>query len=178
MNILVTGGCGFIGSNFIMHMIKKYPDYKIVNLDKLTYAGNQENLRNIEKNKNYTFIKGDICNEKIVNKALKNIDLIVHFAAESHVDKSIISREDFIKTNINGTYNLLNCAMKNNIRFHHISTDEVFGSLEINSQKKFDENTAYEPNSIYSASKASSDHLVRAFHRTYGLPVTEKIELK
>lgn len=172
MKMLVTGGCGFIGSNFIRYMLKKYPKYKIINLDNLTYAGNLENLKDVENNKNYKFVKGDICDEILINKTIKDINLIVHFAAETHVDKSINNKEKFIKTNIFGTFNLLNAALKKKIRFHHISTDEVFGSLELDSQKKFKETTPYAPNSVYSASKASSDHLVRAFYKTYGLPIT------
>lgn len=175
MNLLVTGGAGFIGSNFILYWLKKYPEDKIVNLDKLTYAGNLENLKSVENNHRYQFIKGDICNFQLVNAILKNrkIDLIVHFAAESHVDRSILDPAPFIKTNIEGTYVLLETALKNGkIRFHHISTDEVFGSLSLKSKEKFNEKTPYQPRSPYSASKASSDHLVRAYYITYRLPVT------
>jgi dTDP-glucose 4,6-dehydratase len=175
MNLLVTGGAGFIGSNFILYWLKKYPQDKILNLDKLTYAGNLENLKTVENNPNYTFVKGDICNFSLVNSLIKkyNIDTIVHFAAESHVDRSILDPAPFIKTNIEGTYVLLEAALKNKIkRFHHISTDEVFGALPLDSKEKFNEKTAYNPRSPYSASKASSDHLVRAYHITYGLPVT------
>jgi dTDP-glucose 4,6-dehydratase len=174
MNILVTGGAGFIGSNFIHHMMKKYLDYKIVNLDLLTYAGNLENLREVEKNPNYKFVKGDIADEKIVANIIneENINLIVNFAAESHVDRSILGPDAFINTNILGTYNLLKCAKENgNIRFHHISTDEVFGSLGLD-DPGFTEVTRYDPRSPYSAAKASSDHLVSAFFHTYGLPTT------
>ncbi len=172
MKILVTGGAGFIGSNFIKFMLNKYEDINIINLDKLTYAGNLNNLRELRGDKRYRFVKGDICNKRLVDKLIKNVDLIVHFAAESHVDKSINNREVFIKTNIEGTLNLLNASLKYNKRFHHISTDEVFGSLSLKSRKKFNENSPYKPNSIYSASKASSDHLVRAFNKTYGLATT------
>jgi dTDP-glucose 4,6-dehydratase len=175
MNLLVTGGAGFIGSNFILYWLKKYPQDKILNLDKLTYAGNLENLKSVENNPNYNFIKGDICNLSLVNSLIKkyNIDTIVHFAAESHVDRSILDPAPFIKTNIEGTYVLLEAALKNKIkRFHHISTDEVFGALPLDSKEKFNEKTAYNPRSPYSASKAASDHLVRAYHITYGLPVT------
>jgi dTDP-glucose 4,6-dehydratase len=172
MNMLVTGGCGFIGSNFIRYILGKYKDYKVINLDKLTYAGNLKNLEDVKNNKNYKFIRGDICNKGLVDKIMKNADMVVHFAAETHVDKSIDNREEFVKTNVFGTLNLLNAALKNNARFHHISTDEVFGSLELDSQKKFDETSQYAPNSIYSASKAGSDHLVRAFFKTYGLAAT------
>ncbi len=175
MKLLVTGGAGFIGSNFILYWLKKYPNDKILNLDKLTYAGNLENLKSVEKNPSYKFIHGDICNSKLVNSLIKNkgIDVIVHFAAESHVDRSIRDPAPFIKTNIQGTYTLLESALKNKIkRFHHISTDEVFGALELNSKEKFNEKTSYNPRSPYSASKAASDHLVRAYHVTYNLPVT------
>ena len=175
MNLLVTGGAGFIGSNFILYWLKKYPQDKILNLDKLTYAGNLENLKTVENNLNYAFVKGDICNLSLIDSLIKkyNIDTIVHFAAESHVDRSIMDPAPFIKTNVEGTYILLEAALKNKIkRFHHISTDEVFGALPLNSKEKFNEKTAYNPRSPYSASKAASDHLVRAYHITYNLPVT------
>jgi len=173
MKILVTGGAGFIGSNFIHYWLNKYPEDKIINLDKLTYAGNLENLKTVEGNKNYSFIKGDICDENLVDKILKDVDTVVHFAADTHVDRSILDPDPFIKTNIQGTYALLKKALKNKIkRFHHISTDEVFGSLELDSLEKFNENTKYRPNSPYSASKAGSDHLVNAFFSTYDLPIT------
>lgn len=173
MRLLVTGGAGFIGSNFILYWLKKYPRDKIINLDKLTYAGNLENLRQVEKNPNYQFIKGDICDRSLVDQLVKQVDIIVHFAAESHVDRSILNPSPFIKTNIEGTYTLLESALKNKKkRFHHISTDEVFGSLKLNSKKKFTETTPYNPRSPYSASKAASDHLVRAYHITYNLPIT------
>lgn len=171
MNILITGGAGFIGSNFIHYIINKYPEYNIVNLDKLTYAANLDNLKSIKGN--YTFVKGDILDYDLVSKIVKenNIDLIVHFAAESHVDRSIEGPEVFLQTNIFGTANLLKVALENNkIRFHHISTDEVFGSL--GETGLFNEDTSYDPRSPYSASKASSDHLVRAYYHTYGLPIT------
>ena len=173
MKLLVTGGAGFIGSNFILYWLKQYPKDKIVNLDKLTYAGNLENLRSVEKNPNYEFVHGDICNSQLVNSLTKNIDIIIHFAAESHVDRSIVDAAPFIKTNIEGTYVLLEAALKNNKkRFHHISTDEVFGALDLNSKNKFTPQTPYNPHSPYSASKAGSDHLVRAYYDTYGLPIT------
>ena len=173
MRLLVTGGAGFIGSNFILYWLKKYPQDKIVNLDKLTYAGNLENLKSIEKNPHYEFVQGDICNAQLVNELIKNIDVVVHMAAETHVDRSIIDPAPFIKTNIEGTYILLEAALKNNIkRFHHISSDEVFGALELNSKNKFNDLTPYNPHSPYSASKAASDHLVRAYHTTYNLPIT------
>lgn len=173
MKLLVTGGAGFIGSNFIIYWLKKYPNDTIVNLDKLTYAGNLENLRSVEKNPNYEFVQGDICDPKLVDLLSKKVDTIVHFAAESHVDRSIIDPAPFIKTNIEGTYILLEAALRNKVqKFHHVSTDEVFGALELNSKEKFNDNTPYNPHSPYSASKASSDHLVRAYYDTYALPVT------
>jgi len=173
MKLLVTGGAGFIGSNFILYWLQKYPQDTIVNLDKLTYAGNLENLKGIEKSSQYLFVQGDVCDSKLVNSLAKDTDLIVHFAAESHVDRSILDPAPFIRTNIEGTYVLLEAALKNgNKRFHHISTDEVFGALELNTKEKFNDNSSYDPRSPYSASKAASDHLVRAYYTTYGLPVT------
>ena len=181
-NILVTGGSGFIGSNFIQYLINNSDYKKIINLDKLTYAGNSDNLINIENDPRYKFVKGDICNRDFINKIFHDYKpiKIVHFAAESHVDRSIDGPKDFIDTNIIGTYNLLqeslniysklNKESKSFFKFHHISTDEVFGSL--GKSGYFTEDTAYDPSSPYSASKASSDHLVRAWHRTFGLPIT------
>ncbi|HLM83975.1 MAG TPA: dTDP-glucose 4,6-dehydratase [Candidatus Bathyarchaeia archaeon] len=172
MKFLVTGGAGFIGSNFIRYIFKKYPDYEIVNLDLLTYAGNLENLKDIEGNKNYKFMRGDIVDKELVNDLAKDVDVIVNFAAESHVDRSILDSSDFIRTNVLGTHNLLEAAKNNGLkRFHHISTDEVFGHLRPN-DPAFNENTPYAPRSPYSASKAASDHLVRAYFHTFGLPVT------
>ena len=169
MKILVTGGCGFIGSNFIRHMLKKYPAYKIVNLDKLTYCGNPDNLRDIESDNRYYFIKGDICDKKIVNKAMKDCGFVVHFAAESHVDRSIEDASAFIRTNIQGVYVLLEAAKKHNIkRFIHISTDEVYGSIRKGS---FKETSPLHPNSPYSAAKAGGDHLAMAYYTTFKLPV-------
>lgn len=173
MKILVTGGAGFIGSNFILYWLQKYPADKVVNLDKLTYAGNLENLKAIEKNPNYSFLQGDICDPALVHEVTKGIDVIVHFAAESHVDRSILDPGPFIKTNVEGTYVLLEAARQNKVpRFHHISTDEVFGALPLNSSVKFNDATPYDPRSPYSASKASSDHIVRAYGTTFNLPVT------
>lgn len=173
MKLLITGGAGFIGSNFILYWLKKYPNDKIVNLDKLTYAGNLENLKVIEKNSNYEFVQGDICDSKLINLLTEKVDVIVHFAAESHVDRSILDPAPFIKTNIEGTYVLLEAALRNKVKkFHHVSTDEVFGSLELNSKEKFNDFTSYNPHSPYSASKASSDHLVRSYFDTYQLPIT------
>ncbi len=175
MNILVTGGAGFIGSNFIRYILKKHPKYKVYNLDKLTYAGNLDNLKDVEINPNYRFIKCDIADSKRVDDILKSFKIthIVNFAAESHVDRSIVDPDIFIKTNVVGTLVLLDAAIKHKIkRFHHVSTDEVFGALPLNSEEKFNEDTKYDPRSPYSASKAASDHLVRAYHETYGLPVS------
>jgi len=173
MKLLVTGGAGFIGSNFILYWISHHPEDSIVNLDKLTYAGNLENLISIEQNSNYRFIKGDICDRTVVEGAMKGIDIVVHFAAESHVDRSIMSPEDFVRTNVLGTQVLLEVAQTSSIkRFHHVSTDEVFGQLSLGSNEAFDETTTYNPRSPYSASKAGSDHLVRAYYHTYGLPIS------
>ncbi|MCC6323942.1 dTDP-glucose 4,6-dehydratase, partial [Candidatus Nomurabacteria bacterium] len=174
MKILVTGGAGFIGSNFIIYMMEKYPDYKIVNLDALTYAGNLENLKTVANNPNYTFIHGNICNREIVKKAMEGCDLVVHFAAESHVDRSISGPAIFVETNVVGTEILLEFARELNIkRFHHISTDEVFGTLPLdNKDERFNESTPYAPRSPYAASKAGSDHLVRAYIETYNFPAT------
>jgi len=171
--LLVTGGAGFIGSNFILYWLRKHPQDKIINLDKLTYAGNLENLKTVEKNPHYRFIQADINQEEVVDKAVAQVDVIVHFAAESHVDRSINNPWPFIKSNVNGTYVLLQASVKHKIkRFHHISTDEVFGHLSLNPQELFNEQTPYNPRSPYSASKAASDHLVRAYFHTYKLPIT------
>lgn len=173
MKLLVTGGAGFIGSNFILYWLSKYPADQIINFDKLTYAGNLENLKTIADNPNYSFVKGDICNPVDVESAMKGIDIVVHFAAETHVDRSIMEPGSFVMTNVVGTQVLLNSALANNVkRFHHISTDEVFGALPLDSQDKFNESTKYDPHSPYSASKAGSDHLVRAYFDTFGLPIT------
>jgi len=172
MKILVTGGAGFIGSNFIHYWLNLYPNDSIINLDKLTYAGNLDNLVGLEQTGRYRFVKGDICDFELADSLMKGIDLVVHFAAESHVDRSIANSADFIKTNVEGTRVLLEAARLNgNIRFHHISTDEVFGALSPESPK-FNEQTSYDPHSPYSASKASSDHLVRAYYHTHNLPIT------
>ena len=169
MKILVTGGCGFIGSNFIRGMLKKYPAYKIVNLDKLTYCGNLDNLRDIEKDLRYTFIKGDICDRKIVDKAITGCGVVINFAAESHVDRSISDASAFIRTNIQGVYALLESAKKHNIkRFIQISSDEVYGSIRKGS---FKETSPLRPNSPYSAAKAGGDHLAMAYYKTFKLPV-------
>lgn len=174
-NILITGGAGFIGSHVVRLFTLKYSDYKIINLDKLTYAGNLENIRDIESSPNYEFVKGDIQDKDFLTKlfAEKEITDVIHLAAESHVDRSISGPMDFILTNIVGTANLLEAARNNwqggDHVFYHISTDEVYGSL--GSEGFFTEETGYDPRSPYSASKASSDHLVRAYHHTYKLPV-------
>jgi dTDP-glucose 4,6-dehydratase len=171
MRILVTGGAGFIGSNFIKYMLDKYPEYKIINLDLLTYAGNLENLRDIENNPNYQFRKGDITDRNLVTEIVKNgIDFIVNFAAESHVDRSIMDPGVFVKTNMMGTQVLLDAAKEHGIKkFLQVSTDEVYGSL--GAIGYFTEETHLAPNSPYSASKAGADLLVRAYHKTFGLPV-------
>jgi len=167
--ILITGGCGFIGSNFIRYMIEKYPTCKIVNLDKLTYAGNRENLKGIEKNKNYKFVKGDICDDKKVSKLSKDCDAVLNFAAETHVDRSIEDPSAFIKTNVYGTYALLEAVRKNKIkRFVQISTDETYGSIL---KGEFKETDPLKPNSPYASSKASADLLCRAYFVTYKTPI-------
>ena len=184
-SILVTGGAGFIGANFVKYFVRKYPDYKVVVLDKLTYAGKRENLSDCDALPNFVFIKGDICDKDLVNKIFDDYDIkgVIHFAAESHVDNSIKNPGAFIQTNVVGTFTLVEAARTHwleapfkvkagyeDCRFHHISTDEVYGSLgEIG---YFTEETPYDPSSPYSSSKASSDHIVRAYHRTYGLNVT------
>jgi len=173
MKILVTGGAGFIGSNFIHYWLEKHPDDEIINFDLLTYAGHLESLDNIKNHSNYSFIKGDITDEKAVDDVVSKVDAIIHFAAESHVDRSILDPLIFTKTNIIGTQILLESAKKHGIKkFHHVSTDEVFGALPLNSEDKFNETTPYSPHSPYAASKASSDHLVRAYHDTFGIPIT------
>jgi len=176
-SILITGGAGFIGSHVVRLFVNKYPEYRIVNLDKLTYAGNLENLKDIEQSKNYTFVRGDITDSAVVQKIFNDYDFhgVIHLAAESHVDRSISNPMEFVTTNIIGTVTLLNAARNSwkdsDVKrlFYHISTDEVYGSL--GNDGFFTENTAYDPRSPYSASKASSDHLVRAYHHTFGIPV-------
>jgi dTDP-glucose 4,6-dehydratase len=169
MNILVTGGLGFIGSNFIRHMLEKYPTYRIINLDKLTYAGNPDNLKDFEKNPNYTFIRGDICDPEVVSVLMQKVDSVVHFAAESHVDRSIQDASVFVRTNVLGTFTLLDAALRHNIKkFIHISTDEVYGSIIEGSFKETDILT---PSSPYSSSKAGSDLLARSYFLTHELPV-------
>lgn len=177
-NILITGGAGFIGSHVVRLFVRKYPRYRIINLDKLTYAGNLENLKDIQDEENYFLVKGDITDQQFVAQVFEEyaIDSVIHLAAESHVDRSILNPDEFITTNVLGTVSLLNAAKNhwqgNDISdklFYHISTDEVYGSLDEGGF--FIENTAYDPQSPYSASKASSDHFVRAYHNTYKIPV-------
>jgi dTDP-glucose 4,6-dehydratase len=183
-NLLVTGGAGFIGSNYVPYLLQAYPNVRLINLDLLTYAGNPNNLREIESNPNYHFVKGDICDRSLVEQLFEKyqIDGVIHFAAESHVDNSISGPEAFVRTNVFGTFTLLDVARKcwmekpnvikpefSHARFLHVSTDEVYGSL--GATGLFTENTPYAPNSPYSASKASSDHFVRSYFHTYGMQV-------
>ena len=183
--ILVTGGAGFIGSNFVPYFTEKYPEYRIINLDKLTYAGNLDNVKECDGMSNYTFVQGDICDRALIEKLFTEHDIrgVIHFAAESHVDNSIKNPGAFIKTNIEGTFTLIDVAFRHwmegpnkvkegyeDCRFHHISTDEVYGTL--GNDGMFEETTPYAPNSPYSASKASSDFIVRAYHHTFGMNVT------
>ncbi len=173
MKLPVTGGAGFIGSNFILYWMGQHPEDEIVNVDALTYAGNLENLKFVADKQNYKFIKADIRDGNAMMKAMQGIEMVIHFAAESHVDRSILEPAAFIETNVGGTQVLLDAALKNGVkRFHHVSSDEVFGALDVDSHDKFNENTPYAPRSPYSASKAGSDHLVRAYYITYGLPIT------
>jgi dTDP-glucose 4,6-dehydratase len=183
-NILLTGTAGFIGSNFVPYFLNKYSEYKLINLDLLTYAGDLDNLKECENNSRYKFIKGDICNRELVEFIFSEYDIsgIIHFAAESHVDNSIKNPGVFVQTNVNGTFTLIDVAYKywmdkpfffkekyQNARFHHISTDEVYGTLSLNPEDMFTESTPYAPNSPYSAAKASSDMIVRAYTETYGM---------
>lgn len=184
-SILITGGAGFIGSNFVPYFCQKYPEYNIINLDKLTYAGNLSNLKECENMSNYTFVQGDICDRSLIEKLFTEQDIrgVIHFAAESHVDNSIKNPGAFIKSNIEGTFTLVDVAFRHwmdapnkvkpgyeDCRFHHISTDEVYGTL--GNEGFFTEETPYAPNSPYSASKASSDFIIRAYHHTFGMNVT------
>lgn len=182
-HVLVTGGAGFIGAHFILYLFELMPEIKIINLDKLTYASNPENLSSLKNNKNYIFVHGDIIDANLVSQLLRQyeIDTIIHFAAESHVDRSIIAPQAFMTTNVLGTFTLLEAAKKywqeekkwseQECRFHHISTDEVYGSLNFR-DPPFTESTNYDPRSPYSASKAAADHLISAYYHTYHLPVT------
>lgn len=172
MRLLVTGGAGFIGSNFIRYWLKNHPDDEVINFDSLTYAGHLESLKDLENNPNYRFIKGDITDAKAVSDVMGGIDIVVHFAAESHVDRSVIDPLIFVKTNVLGTAVLLDAALNAGVkRFHHISTDEVYGHLKAD-DPPFTESTPYAPRTPYAASKAASDHLVRAYFETYALPIT------
>jgi len=169
MKILVTGGAGFGGSNFIRYMLNKYPDYEIINLDKLTYAGNLANLKDIENNKNYSFVKGDIKDKELVNKLASEVDAIINYAAETHVDRSILDPESFVNSNIVGTYQLLEAVKNNNVKkFIQISTDEVFGSIK---EGLFKEDDPFKPNSPYAAAKAAADLLCRSYYKTFNLPI-------
>ena len=172
MKILVTGGAGFIGSNFILYWLSHHKNDYVINLDKITYAGNLENLKSVENNPSYKFIKGDICDMGLVNEVMEGVDVVVHFAAESHNDNSLIGPRPFLDTNIVGTYVLIEAARKHNKRYHHISTDEVYGDLELDDPKRFTEDTPYNPSSPYSSTKAGSDLLVRAWVRSFGLQAT------
>jgi len=171
MKLLITGGAGFMGSNFIHYILNKYSDYQVINLDKLTYAGNLENLKDIENNSNYKFVRGDITDKDLVNKIFKEnqINAIINYAAETHVDRSILEPDAFIKTDVFGTHTLLEAIRQFGVdKYIQISTDEVFGSID---RGEFYENSAFEPNSPYAASKAGADHLCRAYYKTYGLPI-------
>ena len=172
MKIIVTGGAGFIGSNFIIYWTKNHPTDKIVNVDNLTYAADLKNLGDYDKRKNYKFLRGDIANKNFVEKNFRDADVIVNFAAESHVDNSIKDSENFVKSNIIGVHNILEVVRRHEIRFHQISTDEVYGSLKLNSKEKFTEDSKYDPKNPYSATKASADFLVRAYYNTYNIPAT------
>ena len=169
--IIVTGGAGFIGSNFVHWVVDNQPNVHVTVLDALTYAGNKENLAGIPEER-MTFVHGDICDTELLNQLVPRTDAIVHFAAESHNDNSIADPEPFVRTNVYGTYQLLQAARKNNVRFHHISTDEVYGDLALDDPARFTEETPYHPSSPYSSTKASSDMLVRAWCRTYGVRAT------
>jgi len=175
MKLLITGGCGFIGSNFILFLLNKYKDYEVINLDKLTYAGNRDNLVSLENDPRYKLVIGDICDEIFVNTLIKEEkpDIVINFAAESHNDRAEEFPGIFFKTNVLGTQVLLHaCKINENIRFHHISTCEVYGDLELDSDEKFSENSRYNPKTPYNASKAGSDHLVRAYFHTFNSAVT------
>jgi dTDP-glucose 4,6-dehydratase len=171
MKILVTGGAGFIGSNFVHYVYKQRPDWHITVFDLLTYAGNKENLAGLDQS-HYSFIQGDICDAEALDKAIAEVDAVVHFAAESHNDNSLHSPWPFVNTNIIGTFNILESVRRHGKRLHHISTDEVFGDLELDDPNRFKETTPYNPSSPYSATKAGSDHLVRAWVRSFGVQAT------
>lgn len=173
MRIVVTGGAGFIGGNFVHHWLANHPEDQVVVVDALTYAGHLSTLASVQNNSNFSFVQADIRDKEAIAQVLQSGDTVVHFAAESHVDRSILDASSFVTTNVVGTHVLLEVAKEVGVkRFHHISTDEVFGALPLNTEDKFSENTPYDPRSPYSASKAGSDHLVRAYGETYGLPFT------
>jgi dTDP-glucose 4,6-dehydratase len=172
VRLLVTGGAGFIGSNFVSYILRKYPDYEVVNLDALTYAGNLANLKEVVKNPRHRFIQGRIEDGKLVHRLMKGVDVVINFAAESHVDRSILEPQVFITTNVLGTQVLLDAALRHKVSlFYQISTDEVYGALKLSTKRRFTENSPLRPNSPYSASKTAADLLVKAYHHTYGLPV-------
>jgi len=171
MRLLVTGGAGFIGANFIHYWNGRHPRDEIINIDKLTYAADLHNLDGISRNR-YTFVKGDIADRKLMMRLVKDVDAIVNFAAESHVDNSINDSTPFVHSNFVGVHSILEAVRKHEKRFHQVSTDEVYGSLPLNSKKRFDESSPYNPRNPYSATKAAADHLVRAFHNTYKVPIT------
>jgi dTDP-glucose 4,6-dehydratase len=172
MKLLVTGGAGFIGSNFVQYILEKHPDYEVVNLDALTYAGSLDNLKEVKNNRRHKFVRGRIEDGKLVDKVMAGINVVINFAAESHVDRSILEPQVFISTNVLGTQVLLDAALRHKVKlFYQISTDEVYGALRLGTKKRFTEGSPLRPNSPYSASKTSADLLVRAYHHTYGLPV-------
>lgn len=171
MKLLVTGGLGFIGINFINYWLNRHGDH-IINLDKITYASNNPKMIESPKHGSYEFVKGDICDETLVDELVSNVDCVVNFAAESHVDNSIENSSVFVKTNVLGTHNILEAVRKYDTRFHHISTDEVFGSLSSSKEEQFNDSTCYNPSNPYSATKASADHLVNAYRNTYGIEST------
>ena len=172
MRLLVTGGAGFIGSNFVQYILEKHPDYEIANLDALTYAGSLDNLKGVMDNPRHRFIQGSIEDGEAVDHVMIGIDVVINFAAESHVDRSIVEPQVFIKTNVLGTQVLLNASLRHKVKlFNQISTDEVYGALELDTPQRFNEESPLRPNSPYAASKAAADLLVMAYHRTYGLPV-------
>jgi dTDP-glucose 4,6-dehydratase len=172
MKLLVTGGAGFIGSNFVQYILEKYPDYEVVNLDALTYAGSLDNLKKVKSNPRHKFVQGRIEDGKLVDKLMADIDVVINFAAESHVDRSILEPQVFISTNVLGTQVLLDAALRHKAKlFYQISTDEVYGALKLGTKKRFTEGSPLRPNSPYSASKTSADLLVQAYHHTYRLPV-------
>ena len=172
MKLLVTGGAGFIGSNFVQYILEKHPDYKVVNLDALTYAGSLENLKEVKNNPRHEFVRGKIEDGKLVDKLMGGIDVVINFAAESHVDRSILEPQVFITTNVLGTQVLLDAALRHKVKlFYQISTDEVYGALRLGTKERFAENSPLRPNSPYSASKTSADLLVQAYYHTYNTPI-------